>query len=94
MAEHGGKRSGAGRKQGSKAINGEKLRSHFLELLEKNVDQLQKDLEALTPYQRWKIILGLMARVLPRQYELQNENNTPINFTFEIIGEAPKVDSN
>lgn len=89
---HGGLREGAGRKKGSMAIKGEKLRSQFLDFLDNNIDQLQKDFDQLTPYQRWRTITLMMNRLLPKQVEHIEPEDNKIVFQIQAIGEEPEID--
>lgn len=68
-----------GRKPGSKNKTTEELRSIFSDLLENNIDTIQKDLDSLEPEERLKILLSLSKFVIPqlKATEISTANDTP-----------------
>ena len=68
-----------GRKPGSKNKTTEEIRSKFSELLENNLETIQKDLDKLEPEERLKIILSLSKFVLPtlKTTELKGNKDQP-----------------
>ena len=67
---------GKGRPKGSLNKVSQDIRESFLELLQNNVPQMQKDLNELTPYERWRILLDIASYCTPkmRAIELKKEN--------------------
>lgn len=88
----GGLRAGAGRPKGAVTIKGEKLRSNFLEFLEDNMPQLQKDFDQLTPYQKWRTVTAMMNRLLPKQIENLDSEEQKIVFMIQPEGLEPEID--
>ena len=64
MANTTGKKFG-GRVKGTANKVTDKIRGHFEKLLSKNLDKLQKDLDALEPKDRIKAMLELAKFVIP-----------------------------
>ncbi|MDR2139382.1 MAG: DUF5681 domain-containing protein [Tannerella sp.] len=50
------------------------LRQWVNMLIENNREQLEKDLEALEPKERWQLIEKLMQYVIPKKREEEHEN--------------------
>ena len=78
---------GKGRKQGSKNINTEEVRTAFQNLVESNLEQLEQDLKELEPKDRLKIIIELSKFILPslKTVELQVEDKKifkPVSINF------------
>ncbi len=77
-----------GRPKGSKNHNTEAVRSAFQLLVNSNIDQLQDDIDSLTPIERCKVIISLAKFVVPQLNSIdlntQVENSfTPVQIIFE-----------
>ncbi len=55
-----------GRPKGSKNNASQNVRENFQKLVENNLEQLQKDIDVLEPYERIKVILQMSKFVLPQ----------------------------
>ena len=88
MGKRGGRMPGAGRPKGSKSKTGEAVRAFFLQLMERNMEQLEADLAELDPYQRWRIVVDLAGKVLPANSKVEL-NNVPFNLTIYTDPETP-----
>jgi hypothetical protein len=87
---------GSGRPKGSKNIATDKIRKAFTELLEKNMDKLQEDLDALDSKDRLKSIMDLASYVLPklRNVEMQLEHvEQPLFPDIHKLMEIPEEDT-
>jgi hypothetical protein len=78
---------GKGRKQGSRNINTELVRTAFSNLVESNLEQLERDLKELEPKDRLKIVIELSKFILPtlKAVELQIEDENifkPVSISF------------
>ncbi len=85
MSELSNKR---GRPRGVKNKNTEAVRSAFQLLVNSNIDQLQDDIDSLTPIERCKVIISLAKFILPTLNSVdlttQVENSfTPVQIIFE-----------
>ena len=80
----GGKREGAGRPKGSINKTSEEIRLAFLELVYDNLEQMHEDLMELTPYQRLKVVTGLLGKVLPTKVESTIAQSQPVEFVLEM----------
>ncbi|WP_149274682.1 hypothetical protein [Pareuzebyella sediminis] len=61
----GGKRPGAGRPKGSTNRKADKIRDFYQLLINKNLKQLQEDLDTLKPKERLEVIISLSKFVVP-----------------------------
>ena len=66
-----------GRPRGSKNITTQNVRENFQTLVENNLEQLQKDIDTLEPYERIKIIMQLSKFILPQLKSIEVEQVTP-----------------
>ncbi len=85
MSELSNKR---GRPRGVKNKNTEAVRSAFQLLVNSNIDQLQDDIDSLTPIERCKVIISLAKFIVPQLNSVdlttQLENSfTPVQIIFE-----------
>lgn len=62
-----------GRPEGSKNKATQKVRENFQNLVEVNMEQMQKDINALEPYERIKVILQMSKFVLPSLRAIENQ---------------------
>jgi len=79
-----------GRKKGTPNKNTKEIREAFKNLIELNLEQMQKDLKELEPKDRLKMIIDLSTFVIPKlkQTELSIDNDTtftPVQITFEEV---------
>jgi hypothetical protein len=77
-----------GRPQGAKNTVTQIVRKHFETLICKNLEQLQKDIEALEPKDRIKVVIDLSKFVIPtlksiESSALETEKPTEINIIIE-----------
>jgi hypothetical protein len=74
-----------GRPKGSKNLATAKIRDAFRNLVENNLEQIDKDVAELEPKERLKFIIDLSSFLLPklRSIEAEVSTNTPEN-TFKI----------
>lgn len=71
-----------GRPKGSKNRATAELRERFQILLDKNIDNLQKDLDKLEPKDRINAILNLSQYVLPKLKAHEIMESEPIEISF------------
>ena len=69
-----------GRKPGSKNKSTESVRSSFQLLVENNLQQLQSDLNDMTPKERFNSIINLAKFVLPTLNSVDLKNNISDSF--------------
>ena len=80
-----------GRPKGSKNSNTEVVRSAFQLLVNSNIDQLQDDIDSLTPIERCKVIISLAKFIVPQLNSVdvttQVENSfKPVQLYFDTDG--------
>jgi hypothetical protein len=79
----------SGRPKGSLNVATAEIREKFSQLIENNIDQLQKDIESLHPSQRVKVIIELARFIVPtlKSTDLYvNESNDDFNeITINLI---------
>jgi len=79
-----------GRKVGSVNRTTKEVRESFSLLLSNNLEQMNKDLQSLEPFQRIKILLELSKFIIPtlRAVDVKTDNDTPtpieIFFTTDL----------
>ena len=66
-----------GRPRGSKNITTQNVRNNFQALVQNNLEQLQKDIDTLEPYERIKIIMQLSKFILPQLKSIEVEKVDP-----------------
>ena len=81
MANNTGKKFG-GREQGTPNRTTAELKTAFQNLLDVNIDKMQKDLQKLTPKERTHVLLKLADFVLPKVQSVQSDS---ADFDHEII---------
>jgi len=70
----------SGRKNGSQNKTTQEIRAKYLELIENNFDQLEKDLKSLRASERVKAIIDLSKFVLPTLKATEMNLNSGSNF--------------
>lgn len=83
-----------GRQKGTPNKNTMETREMFKQLLEKNIDSLQSDINQLEPFQRVKVLLELAKFVVPtlKAMELKDSDNEN-DFKPVIIIHRPRMDT-
>ena len=72
-----------GRTTGSKNRVNQPIRDKFLELLETNMERMQKDLDELEPKERIKLLLDMASFCIPKLKAIE-QNNFNHNETNEV----------
>ncbi len=73
-------RNKIGRPKGSKNINTQKIRSAFQLLISNNLEQLQEDINSLTPRDRCSILIALSRQILPQLKSVDLTTNPTDSF--------------
>ena len=79
-----------GRPKGTPNKNTKEIREAFKNLIELNLEQMQKDLKELEPKDRLKMIIDLSTFVIPKlkqtDLSIDNDKNfTPVTISFEDV---------
>ena len=70
-----------GRPKGSRNSNTEAVRSAFQLLVNSNIDQLQDDIDSLTPIERCKVIISLAKFIVPQLNSVDVTTQVESSFT-------------
>lgn len=82
-----------GRKRGTKNRSTAELKTAFQNFLDANIEQMENDLQELTPKERIHVLLKLADFVLPRIQSVQSESEELDNrITVEIIDGRQRED--
>ena len=79
-----------GRKKGTPNKNTKEIREAFKNLIELNLEQMEKDLKQLEPKDRLKMIIDLSSFILPKMKQTDmnietDKNFNPVTISFEDV---------
>lgn len=80
-----GHRHGKGRPKGSENKSTKQVREFYQQIIEDRYDQLNEDLDKLTPKQRWEVILKLSSFLLPKLKEVDIKDSTTPDHIRELL---------
>lgn len=76
---------GKGRPKGSENKSTKAVREFYKQIIEDRYDQLNSDLDKLSPKQRWEVILKLSSFLLPKLKEVDIKDSTTPDHIRELL---------